>query len=122
MIDYAAPTRQAALRGAEAFTRSYVDTRTRPAAPLGRRHHPAGLSSQGRSVSEPLILAAGLLVGVGIGTAGAFVWDRARDRVRSTGELRRSGIEVLATDVVARRMSRPSARSVRATPVTSPAV
>lgn len=101
VIEYTAATRRAALRGAEAFTRSYVDTRNalRRAPSVAVITEPE-LSEPGRSVSAPVILAAGLLVGVGLGTAGAFLWDRASDRVRSAGELRRSGVEVLATDIV----------------------
>ncbi len=101
VIEYTASTQRRALRGAEAFTQSYVDTRNGArgarAADIITQPEPA---PQSGSLSVPLILAAGLLAGAGIGTAGAFVWDRVADRVRSSGELSRSGLDVLATEVV----------------------
>lgn len=110
VIEYTAATPRRALRGAEAFTRSYVDTRNaaRRARSVTVITQPE-LSPQGRSLSTPIILVAGLLAGVGLGTAGAFVWDRVADRVRSSGELRRSGLEVLATDVVVPAGGAPAA-------------
>ena len=116
------PRRGRALRGAEAFTRSYVDTRN-----AARRARSVAVITAARA------LRAGIgrcrrrssswracWRGSGLGTAGAFVWDRVADRVRSSGELRRSGLEVLATDVVVPAGGAPGGvRAARAAPATS---
>ena len=94
------PTR--ALDGAEAFTSSYVaernaDQRTRIVDVITE---PALLPAPGSGVRPFVLLGAALLAGLGLGVALAFAWDRLSDRIRSAGELVRTGLPVLVDRLV----------------------
>ena len=95
---YSAPTPRDAANGVLAFTNAYVDAEN-----SGQEERTARVISPPRPVPDTsrttllVIMAVGLLVGLGLGAGAAWLWDRAAGRVRSTAELARSGLPVRAT-------------------------
>lgn len=114
LVTYTASSERRALRGAEAFTQSYTAARNArsKARTVAVISQPALLPA-GTPVSTPLLLTSGLLAGLGLGTALAFLWDRASGRVRSSGELTRSGLPVLAAGLVLPDAGRIDTRLLR---------
>lgn len=98
-ISYTADTPVAAYRGATGLATSYVDYRNRRgssnAATLVTAPSVPAAGSRG---SLPLYLMLGLVGGLTVGVAAAWLWDRFSDRLRSASELRQlTGLTVLAT-------------------------
>ena len=96
-ISYQADTAETAYRGASALATSYVDYRnhrgTTSTATLVTAPSVPAAGSRG---SLPIFLALGLVAGLAVGVAAAWLWDRVSDRVRSGPELRDlSGLPVL---------------------------
>ncbi len=96
-ISYQADTAETAYRGASALATSYVDYRnhrgTTSTATLVTAPSVPATGSRG---SLPIFLALGLVAGLAVGVAAAWLWDRVSDRVRSGPELRDlSGLPVL---------------------------
>lgn len=92
VIDYSASSSDAAYKGAEAFTHSYVSTRNaeqkvRVASVITS----PGVPEAGGSTDYVLIVGIGLLVGLALGIGAAWLWDRVSDRVRSPRELEKAG-------------------------------
>jgi Mrp family chromosome partitioning ATPase len=96
-IEYTATTPRAAHEGADAFTRAYVDYRNvQQTARVATVITPAGTAHRD-ATAELLVVPVGLMVGLLLGVATAWVWDRVSDRVRSAQELERTGAPVVAS-------------------------
>jgi Mrp family chromosome partitioning ATPase len=96
-ISYASSTPEAAFRGASVLATSYVDYRNRRgtdgAATLVT---PPSVPTSGSRGSLPLFLVLGLVAGLTVGVAAAWLWDRVSDRVRSAAELTQlTGLPIL---------------------------
>jgi hypothetical protein len=101
VLRYSSEDADTAFRGGLAFTSSYVEgrdteQRDRTATVITEPHYVSG----GSGASTAVIVAVGLLAGVALGIAAAWAWDRVSGRVRTTGELARAGLPLLATGVV----------------------
>jgi polysaccharide biosynthesis transport protein len=107
VLTYTAGSPGRAVRGVEAFTQSYVAARNERSRVRSVEviTQPELLPTK-TPVSSSLILVAGLLLGVAVGTAGAFAWDRLSGRVRTSGELVRAGARVLVTGLMPPRGGR----------------
>lgn len=97
-FSYAAPTAERARAGVAAFTKAYVDYRNK-----NRKVRLADIITQPvtpdlpTQPNLPLVIGLGLVLGAMIGAAFAFVWDRARGRLRDHGDVTRTtGLAVLA--------------------------
>jgi polysaccharide biosynthesis transport protein len=98
-ISYTAGTPGVAVRGARALATSYVDYRDRrngdQAATLVTA--PSVPAASGGGGRIPLFVVLGLVAGLPVGVAAAWLWDRVSDRVRSAAELRDlTGLAILA--------------------------
>lgn len=97
-ISYSASTAVAAYRGASVLATSYVDYRNR----RGSSHSATLVTdpvvpSTGSRGSLLIYLMLGLVGGLTVGIAAAWLWDRFSDRLRSAAELRRlTGLPILA--------------------------
>jgi succinoglycan biosynthesis transport protein ExoP len=101
VLRYVSNDEGTAFDGGQAFTTSYVETRDsdqrdRTATVITEPHYVPGSSG----MSLAVIVAVGLLAGLALGVAAAWAWDRASGRVRTTGELARAGLPLLATGLV----------------------
>lgn len=96
-ISYQADTAETAYRGASALATSYVDYRNHRGATSSATLVTApSVPAAGSRGSLPIFLALGLVAGLAVGVAAAWLWDRVSDRVRSGPELRDlSGLPVL---------------------------
>jgi Mrp family chromosome partitioning ATPase len=97
-ISYTSSNPRAAFRGASVLATSYVDYRNYGradrAATLVTAPSVPGATSGG---SLPLLLTLGLVAGLTVGVAAAWLWDRATDRLRSEAELRElTGLAILS--------------------------
>ena len=109
VLRFSASDDKDAVEGAEAFTRSYVATRnadqkTRVVSTITEAHLLPGSGGQPLA----LVLGVGLLVGLALGLACAWLRDRASDLVRSTGELERAGPGLLASGLEVTGAAGPS--------------
>jgi hypothetical protein len=100
VLRFTARSAERAMDGVEAFTQSYASARNaRQRERVVTVISPPDLLPVTSPESTPLLLAAGLLGGLGLGIALAFAWDRLSGRVRSAGELASTGLPVLASDL-----------------------
>ncbi|MFD7158618.1 hypothetical protein ACFV9C_28740 [Kribbella sp. NPDC059898] len=97
-FSYKAPTAERALTGVAAFTRAYINYRNQ-----NRKIKLADVITQPvlpdrpTQPNLPLVIGLGLVLGAMIGAGFAFVWDRARGRMRDHGDVTRTtGLPVLA--------------------------
>jgi Mrp family chromosome partitioning ATPase/capsular polysaccharide biosynthesis protein len=96
-ISYTANTPEAAYHGARVLATSYVDYRN----DRGDEHAatlvtPPALPASGSRGSLPLYLLLGLVAGLTVGVAAAWLWDRLSDRVRSSTEFHElTGLPIL---------------------------
>ena len=113
-ISYTAADADQARKGAEAFTREYVDYRNadskvRVAEVISEAELP-----EASPPNYPLVGGLALVAGLVLGVAAAFAWDRTRDRLRGTADVRQAtGLPVLASVPRARSGSDPLAPPVR---------
>ena len=96
-ISYTASTAEAAFHGAGVLATSYVDYRNGQsadhAATLVTPPVPPASGSRG---NLRLFVILGLVAGLTVGVAAAWLWDRVSDRVRSAAELQQlTGLPIL---------------------------
>lgn len=100
VIGYTAATPQRAYDGAEAFARSYLELRNaRQNARAATMITKPTVPRSSTATDYALILTVALVCGLALGLAVAWLWDRLSDRVRSSQELERAGLPVLAGGV-----------------------
>lgn len=100
VIGYSAATPQGAYAGADAFARSYLEVRNdRQHARAATMITKPDVPTSSTGIDYALVLAVALLAGLGLGVGCAWLWDRVSDRVRSSTELERAGLPVLANRV-----------------------
>ena len=116
-ISYTASTPEAAFRGAGALAASYVDYRNSQGQDrVASLVTAPSIPYSGSRGSLPLYLGLGLVAGLTVGIAAAWLWDRASDRFRSGAELRQlTGLPILVRlrQWNSRRSLLPSAGSAR---------
>lgn len=96
-ISYTAGSPDDAVRGASVLARAYIDYRNAQASHATTLVTPPAVPGSGSRGSLPIYLVVGLVVGLCVGAAAAWLWDRASDRVRSAAELHTlSGLPILA--------------------------
>jgi tyrosine-protein kinase len=96
-ISYTTSTPEGAFRGAEALATSYVGFRNSQVHdPVAAQVTRPSVPTSGSRGSLPLYLVLGLVAGLTVGVAAAWLWDRVSDRVRSAAELRQlTGLPIL---------------------------
>jgi Mrp family chromosome partitioning ATPase len=97
VIQYRADTAQEALDGARAFTNAYLDFRNSDqSARVAEAVTQPDLPAHGSGANLVLVLGLGLLAGLCVGVAAAWVYDRVVDSVRDAGELEeQTGLPVI---------------------------
>ncbi len=97
-FSYSAATPEAALEGAQVFTRAYVDYRNGPRSDVAQIISPPSLPTEPTRPNLYLILALGIMVGLGLGIAIAYAWDRLSPRLRDIADVEvQTGLPVLAS-------------------------
>ena len=96
-ISYTGRTPSDALLGATALSDAYVDYRNGAATDdVVTLVTPPALPASGSRGNVPLIVVLGLMAGLALGVAAAWMWDRLSDRVRQAEELpQRTGVPLL---------------------------
>jgi polysaccharide biosynthesis transport protein len=97
-ISYRASKPADAYLGARLLAMSYVEYRSRPGTDeVVTLVTPPSLPASGTRGSLPLYLVLGLMAGLVVGIAAAWLWDRVSDRIRSAGELEHlTGLPIVA--------------------------
>jgi succinoglycan biosynthesis transport protein ExoP len=96
-FSYSATTGERAFRGAQAFTEAYVDYRNDPRSSVAQIITPPSVPSEPTKPNFYLVVALGLLVGLGLGIAIAYAWDRLSPRLRDITDVEiYTGLPVLA--------------------------
>ena len=97
VISYTSANREEALRGADVFARAYIDYRNlSQSARAARMVTDPEITEGGLGLGSPQVaIALSLMVGLCLGVATAFAWDRASGRVRTPAELEETGLPVL---------------------------
>jgi hypothetical protein len=85
-----------AMAGVAAFTRAYLDLRNSwQSVRAARVITPPVVDEEVPGISFQVILVAALLLGLLLGAAAAWGWDRVSGRLRSPGELEDTGLPIM---------------------------
>jgi receptor protein-tyrosine kinase len=97
-IGYTASTPSVAFEGANVLASAYVTYRNSPKSAISATLvTPPTVPASGSRGNLLLFVALGLVAGLTVGIAAAWLWDRVSDRIRSVAELRDlSGLAILA--------------------------